>query len=183
MDDALLVRRLERLPDLPGDRQSLVDRHRPLRQPFRERLPFDELEHESFDTAGFHEPVDRADVRMVERREKLGFPLEPRQPLGVLRDRLGEDFDREVPVQLGIPGPVDLAHPSRSERRQDFVGTELRSGSERHLAYVAARIVSRPKGGRRFAPRERSAARESGSRSSPFGRAASRCARRAQTTE
>ena len=105
MDDALLVRRLERVADLPGDGQSLVDRHRPLRQPFGERLPFDELEHESFDAAGFYEPVDRADVRMVERREKLRLPLEPRQPLGVLRDRLGKDFDREVPVQLRDPAP------------------------------------------------------------------------------
>ena len=118
MDDALLVRRLERVPDLPGDGQSLVDRHRPDREPLGERLPFDELEHESFDAVGFHEPVDRADVRMVERGQKLGFPLEPRQPLGVLRDRLGKDFDRKVPVQLGVPRPVNLPHPSRAERRR-----------------------------------------------------------------
>ena len=43
MDDALLVRRLERLGDLPRDRQRLVDRNRPVRQPLGEVVAFDQL--------------------------------------------------------------------------------------------------------------------------------------------
>ena len=141
MDDALLVRRLERVTDLPGDGQSLVDRHRPDPEPFGERLPFDELEHESFDAVGFHEPVDRADVRMVERGQKLGFPLEPRQPLGVLGDRLGKDFDREVPVQLGVARSVDLPHPSGAEGRENLVGSEASAGDQ---SQITGSIQDRP---------------------------------------
>ena len=43
MDDALLVRSLERVGDLAGDRQRLVDRERAGRDPVGERRPFDEL--------------------------------------------------------------------------------------------------------------------------------------------
>jgi hypothetical protein len=43
MDDALLVRCLERLSDLPGDRQRVVDSNRPVRQPLCEILALDQL--------------------------------------------------------------------------------------------------------------------------------------------
>jgi hypothetical protein len=33
------------------------------------------------------EPVDRRDVRVVQRGERLGFTLESREPLGVTRER------------------------------------------------------------------------------------------------
>ena len=46
MDDALLVRRFERFGDLSGDRQRLVDRHRPLRNAVRQGRALDELHHE-----------------------------------------------------------------------------------------------------------------------------------------
>ena len=42
MDDALLVRRLERFGDLPRDRQCLIDRNRALRDPVGERRPLDQ---------------------------------------------------------------------------------------------------------------------------------------------
>ena len=46
MDDAALVRRVERVGELPSDVQRLADRQRPAREPVGERLAFDELEHE-----------------------------------------------------------------------------------------------------------------------------------------
>ena len=46
MDDPLLVRRFERLGDLPRDRQRLVDRDRAARDPLREILALDEFHHE-----------------------------------------------------------------------------------------------------------------------------------------
>ena len=42
--------------DLPGERQRLVDRHRPERDPLGERLPVDELQHQRFDAVGFYTP-------------------------------------------------------------------------------------------------------------------------------
>jgi hypothetical protein len=46
VDDALLVRRVERAGDLDRDRERLVDRQRPLRDPLGERLAFDQFEDE-----------------------------------------------------------------------------------------------------------------------------------------
>ena len=44
MDDALLVRRFERLRDLPRDRQRLVEGQRAARDPIGERVALDQLE-------------------------------------------------------------------------------------------------------------------------------------------
>ena len=46
MDDALLVRRFERLCDLSRDRQRFVEGNRPLRNPIGERRPVDQLHDE-----------------------------------------------------------------------------------------------------------------------------------------
>ena len=46
MDDALLVRRFERLGDLLRDRQRLVERNRPLRDAVGQRRPLDQLHHQ-----------------------------------------------------------------------------------------------------------------------------------------
>ena len=43
MDDALLVRRLERFGDLPRDRQRLIERNRSARDPIGERRALDQL--------------------------------------------------------------------------------------------------------------------------------------------
>ena len=124
MNDPLLVRGLERVRDLPGHGERFFCRNRPRRDPLRERLALDELENERLDVARFLETVDRRNVGMVQRREDLGLPLEPRQPLGILRHRLWQHLDRHLAVQLPVLRPVHLPHASRAERRQDLVGTE-----------------------------------------------------------
>ena len=60
MDDALLVRRFERVGDLPRDRQRFVERNRALRDAIGERRPFDQLEDERVRRATVFEAVDRA---------------------------------------------------------------------------------------------------------------------------
>ena len=44
-------------------------------EPLGHRLPFDQLHYEEMPAGGSH-PVERGDVRVVERGEHLGFPLE-----------------------------------------------------------------------------------------------------------
>ena len=46
MDDPLFVRGFERLGDLLRDRQCVIERDRPLRDPVRQRRPLDQLHHE-----------------------------------------------------------------------------------------------------------------------------------------
>ena len=59
MDDALLVRRFQRLRDLPGDGQRFVERDRATRDALRQVLALDQLHHERGDAAAFFEAVDR----------------------------------------------------------------------------------------------------------------------------
>ena len=86
----LLVRRFERLGDLLRDGQRFVDRDRASRDALRQdprprRVP----SRARVTPSALFEPVDRRDVRMVQRGEDLGFAREPRQPIGVVRERRG----------------------------------------------------------------------------------------------
>ena len=115
MDDAPLVRRLERLGDLPRDLERLVDRQRSPRQPLRQRLAVDELQDQRLDAARLLEAVDRGDVRMIQRGQDLRLALEARQPLGVRGERLGQHLDRHVAIELARRAP-GRPRPSRPRR-------------------------------------------------------------------
>ena len=53
---------------------------------------------------------------MVQRREELGLALEPRQTLFVFRKLFGEDFDRDVAVELRVASAIDLTHAAFADR-------------------------------------------------------------------
>lgn len=74
---ALLVRRLERVGNLPGDRQRLVERDGSLRDAVGKRRPVDEFEDERGRVAAVFETVNLRDVRVVQRREELRFAAYP----------------------------------------------------------------------------------------------------------
>ncbi len=68
------------------------------------------------------------DVRVVQRREDLGFALEASQPLGVVGEQVGQDLERHVAVELGVAGAVDLTHAAGADLGGDGVGTEGGAG-------------------------------------------------------
>jgi hypothetical protein len=76
--------------------------------------------------------VDGGDVGVVQRREKMGFALEPREAFGNRGQLFREEFDRDFAMELGVPGAVNVPHPARAQRGQDFVSSESAPGSERH---------------------------------------------------
>ena len=110
MDDPLLVRGFERLGDLLRDRQRLVERDRAARDALRQILALDEFHHERVHAAGLLEPVDRGDVGMIQRRERLRLALEPRQAFGVRGERVRQDLDRDLAAQRRVRRPIDLPH-------------------------------------------------------------------------
>jgi hypothetical protein len=69
---------------------------------------------------------------MIQRREHLGFALEPGKPFRVLRDRVRKHLDCHLAIELGVFGPIDLAHPACTERREDLLRTESGSRSNGH---------------------------------------------------
>ena len=62
---------------------------------------------------------------MIERREHDGFTLKPGEALWILQEHLGEDFERDVAMQLRVAGSVHLPHAASADVLDDFVGTDL----------------------------------------------------------
>src|SRR5690348_4431659 len=87
MDDALLVRGLGRLGDLPGNRERLLDGNGPPRQATIEALAVHELEDQEQVALGLVKTVDLRDVRMIERGQDLRLAAESREPFGVADER------------------------------------------------------------------------------------------------
>jgi hypothetical protein len=107
MDDALLVRGLEGLGNLLRNRQRLINRDGPLRNTVCERGPFNEFHDERMNARGFLEAVDLRNVRVIQGRERLRFPLEPRQPLGFVRKRVGQNLDGNLSTKIGVIRSAD----------------------------------------------------------------------------
>ncbi len=132
VNDAALVRGLQRLRDLPADSQRVDERHGAVRDPLRERFARHQLHHDELGAVRFLEPVDRGDAGMVESREHARLPLEPRQSRRVARELLGQSLDRDLASQTGIVGPVDLSHAAGPQQVQNRVDAELRARREGH---------------------------------------------------
>ena len=133
MDDAALVRRVERVDELTCDRDRLVDREFPLRpHPRVERLPLDQLHHDGGEPRPLLQAVDGRNIRVVERRQNPRFALEPCEPVLIRREQPWQNLDRDLAMQLGIARAVDLAHAACAQLREDLIGTESCADIERH---------------------------------------------------
>ena len=71
---------------------------------------------------------------MLERGKRLRLTLEPSKTLGIGGDGVRQEFHGDVAVEPRVARTVDLAHPSRSERGNDFVRADAGAWSECHCA-------------------------------------------------
>ena len=132
MDDALFVRRFERLGDLPRDREYFIDGEGSLGDPIGERRPFHQFQHERLHARRLFETVDRADVRMIQRGEDLRFTFEAREPFNVQGKGIRQDHQRDVAMQPRIARAMQLAHAARPEGGLNLVRAEARTGGKCH---------------------------------------------------
>ncbi len=63
----------------------------------------------------FLQSVDCRDVAMIQRCEQLRLTLKPGEPLGVMREFVGQDFNRPSPGEVRVLGAVDLADAALTE--------------------------------------------------------------------
>ena len=122
----------EGLGDLLRDGERLVDRNRSLFDALRQRRPFDQFQDQRPHALGLFQPVDAPDVRVVQRGQDLGFPLEAGQPVGVGRERLGQYLQCDIAIELRVAGLVDLTHPASANQADDFVRANLRAFAQGH---------------------------------------------------
>ena len=94
----------------------------------RERITLDKLEDQEANTLRFLEAVDRADVRVVQRREHSRLALETGEPIRVAGERTRQDLDRDVAPELRVVSAVHLAHAARADQRLQVVSAERRTG-------------------------------------------------------
>ena len=73
---------------------------------------------------------------MVEDREHLGFTLKACEPILVGRERWWQDLDRDLPLQLGIGGPMDLTHAPAADEVDELKHADAGAGSERQTVEV-----------------------------------------------
>lgn len=122
--DRLVVRGLERRRDLRRDPQGLVHGHRAAGEALSEAVTVDEFQHEHMRGSGVLEPVDLRDVGMVQRREQLRFPSEARHTLGIRREGLRQQLERNISLQSRIPGAIDVAHPAGADQLLHDIGAD-----------------------------------------------------------
>jgi len=58
---------------------------------------------------------------MVERRGSARLAAEPGDRLVVLRERLGQELQRDVPAETGVLGLIDHAHPTGTQLADDAI--------------------------------------------------------------
>src|SRR4029434_10668964 len=95
----------------------------------------DHVHHDRADAIRLFEAVDGGDVRMTQRGERLRFPLETHQAIGIGGEEFGQDLERNIATEPGVACLVDLPHAARAERREDFVRAKSCAGSEGHEAF------------------------------------------------
>jgi hypothetical protein len=126
VDDALLVRGLERLRHLERDRaRSRLGQRSGLEQP-RERVPGHVLEHEEVDAIVRIEVEQRGDVGMEEPRQRAR--LEPQLPavlFAATRVGIGvQDLQRHVALEARIGGAIHASHAALAEPLDDPIAAE-----------------------------------------------------------
>ncbi len=136
VNHTFLMRSFERCGDVTGDRERRRDRRACLSKPLGQRLAFDQLQHERANAVDIFEAINRADVRMIERRQNPGLALEARHLIRASRRGAGDHLDGDVAAELGVTRPVHLAHAARPDERHDLVLAQPPAGGQRFAVIV-----------------------------------------------
>ena len=127
MNHPLVVRGLECLRDLTSNRQRFVERQRTGRKPIGQRRPLDELHHQRVGFTGIFQAVYGRYFWMVERREELRFTLEACQAIGIGRECVRKNLQRDITIELRVVRPIHLAHSAGTEQASNLVRAEPRA--------------------------------------------------------
>ena len=117
-----------------GDhREGLRRLDRAARQQLAQRSSLDVLHRDEVDAILVADIEDADDVRMVQRGGGLRLLTEAAPRAVVRLEAVAADLECDVAPKPRVTGEVHLAHPAGAERRQNFVGTDDRTGRERQL--------------------------------------------------
>jgi hypothetical protein len=125
VDDASVVRCIEAVRNLNSDAQQFLYFERPTLYVLSESVPLEMLHHEKGLVLVFTDIVDGANVRMINRGDRVGFATEALARVLRSGQMQGEHLDRDAPIQALVPSSIHLAHTADAQSRLDDIRTEL----------------------------------------------------------
>ena len=120
MQNAPAVGKLERVTNRRDDRQSLLWCESPDAHRLPQVYPIDEFHDEESKTAAFAKVMHGDDVRMAEARQHPAFAGKTLREPRCGSQRLGQDLQRDDPIQLWLSGAIDNAHASVPDQIKDL---------------------------------------------------------------
>ena len=128
MRDAFGMRRLEGLGDLDAEPDQFLDTDGTLGNPLLECRAVEILHDDARAAVLLADVMNGADVRMVQRGRGTRLLLEPAEGVRIPRDGLGQELERDEPVQADVFGLVHHAHSAATHLFDDaVVGNRLTS--------------------------------------------------------
>ena len=125
--DSRTMGALERFGDLRAEAQDVVNRQGAAQKAIGERLTFEQLHHQ----VPVADVIKRADVGMIQLRNRLRFALKSSDQLRVRGELRRQHFDRHAAIEARVASAPDLPHAAGTERRDDLVRPETSSRSYR----------------------------------------------------
>src|SRR5579864_9514343 len=132
MDDAMFVRVLQGGCNLQSHAQGVVGGDGAALEAVRQSLPLDQFHDQRPRVSRVFQAINGGNIGMVQRGEDLRFALETSHAVGVRGERLRQDLDGHVPVEIGVAGAVDLPHASAAQQVRDSVRPQPRALSQFH---------------------------------------------------
>ena len=146
MHDARAMRAVERVADASRDLHRLrCNEGARACEPRRHSLTVEIFENQEADrvtrsgwrlgTGGyrrFTDVVQRADVRMIQRRDGTRFTVEAVAQLRIGRELRRQNFDRDGAIEARVARPIDFAHAARANERDNFIDAKLCSSWQGH---------------------------------------------------
>ncbi len=133
MDDPLGVRGGERVGDLDRELDRGLDLHRFAADVLLERPALQQLHDDEPPPLPLADVVDRADVRVVERRGGARLAQVAVDGFRVLGALLGNELQRDVAMEASVLGLPDDAHPALADLLDQAVVQQLLSGFDGHF--------------------------------------------------
>ncbi len=124
------VRRVERIGDLHAEVEHRLHRQRSVREPPAQGGPVEQLHDEKRQIAMAPDVIERADVRMAERRCRTRFTLKALERKRILRQLRREKFDGNLAAETRVLRAIDDTHAAFANLVEDPV---MGNGLANHL--------------------------------------------------
>jgi hypothetical protein len=130
MHDARAVGPVQGGRDLDRIPERLIKRQRALGQSIGQGFPFEVLQHQEVGAILMPDIVERANVRVIQCRDRAGFALEALAPIRVAGDVGGEHFNGDRPIEARVVRFVNFTHAAGSEGGEDLVRAKAGAAGE-----------------------------------------------------